>query len=134
MAASPDMARRDPVTLNLTATGDYDGDGRPDHARIEKNDLPAQFRVVICLARRSGPCVEQMVYQGRRADLISLGISTVSRESVRLALLRSERRRNSLALLDRSIARDLLSVFTFESGMTAFVWTGSRFEAVPVMD
>lgn len=130
---SPNMAMRDPATLNLTATGDYDDDGRPDRAYIEKNEASSQFRVVACLAQRTGPCVEQIVHYGRQADIPSLGISTVSRESVRLSLMRSGRR-HSLNLLNQSIADDLLDVFTFESSMTVFVWTHSRFDPVEVMD
>lgn len=130
---SPNMAMRDPATLNLTAIGDFDGDGGPDRAYIEKNEASSQFRVVACLAQRTGPCVEQIVRYGRQADIRSLGISTVSRESVRLSLTRSGRR-HSLNLLDQSIARDLLDVFTFESSMTVFVWTHSRFDPVEVMD
>jgi hypothetical protein len=131
LAGTPDLALRDPATLNLRADGDFNGDGRADSATIRQDRGAARYGVLVCLSRPTGACAETLVASGPAAHLRTLGIKTVPAASAATAMAGVKARMASAARLGK---QDLLEVFAFEASSSVFSWTGSGFEETQITD
>lgn len=131
LAGTPDLASRDPATLNLSADGDYNGDGRKDRAEIRQDRDRSRYGVLVCLSRPSGPCAETLVASGPIAHLRTLGIKSVPAATAATAMAAVKDRMKSAPRLGK---QDLLEVFAFEASSSVFSWTGNGFEETQVTD
>jgi hypothetical protein len=133
LAGTPDFANRNPTTLDLVQTGDFNGDGRPDRAYVARNQGQQQYGIVICLSRPGGGCVEQLLASGPFKDVKTLGIGKISR-SVARETLSGPRYAAAREKLVNSPAAEFLHVFAFEASDALYVWTGTTFDRVQVTD
>lgn len=131
LAGTPDLALRDPATLNLRADGDYDGDGRRDRAEIRQDRGGSRYGVLVCLSRPSGPCAETLITSGPIAHLPTLGIKTVPAATAASAMAKVKA---GMASASRLGKQDHLEVFAFEASSSVFSWTGSGFEETQITD
>ena len=130
VARGPDAEfRRGQATAYLAASGDFDGDRKPDQARMMSNG--ALWGVVVRLSSRRG--ASQLVAWGPRRELTRMGVSTAppgryaTQCGKRTAAARCPRR-------ELRLPRDGLHLFTFESAARVLWYADGRWSETWVSD
>ena len=136
VASGPDAEfRRGHPTAYLAATGDFDGDRKPDQARMVSN--ARLFGVIVRLSSRSG--AKQLVAWGPRRHLTRIGISTAppGRYATDCGKRIARGRRplgGRCPIRELRLQADSLHLFTFESAARVLWYADGRWNETWVTD
>jgi hypothetical protein len=126
------LSLRNPQTLDIIATGDFNGDGKQDDARLVKGDT--QFAVIATVTTTDGHD-SSVLLKGPLSDLKNVGVLTISKGDALETLSRNYKSASSAEQDIRTAPSDrLLAVVTYESSALVFPWADSKFVPVRIME
>lgn len=115
----------------LEAVGDFDGDGQPDRARLQRGDAgETSFKLVLVLSRDAS--VEHVLKQGTHFQ--SVGIETVKPGLHKTACSKGAGPDTSPCVEAVNVPQDALSLFTVESGAVLLYAQDGVIKEVAVAD
>lgn len=113
------------------ADGDFDGDGKQDHAALKvQASGGSSFRLVVTLSTASGQAYT--VKSG--SNIQAVGIETIKPGRYKTACAKGAGPRDGGCLPEVVLLHDGLSLFTFESGSMLIYWEEGRFKEVAIAD
>lgn len=129
VAGLPDYAlRADRPDFHLSATADYDGDGRPDCAELRHHARQHRYALFVHLADGH----ELLLAEGDAAELPRIGVANVPGGRYRPLCREKAKRENCLA--DLTLSNTGIALFTFESASRVFYWTAGAFASAWMSD
>lgn len=120
---TPDVAFRDPITMNLSAFGDYNGDGKIDKVYFTRNRERSKIYLILCIFNNKRICRKEILLEEKYSKLNDLYVRTVRpkdffRES------RQTKIRSRFDSIDLTYSEVGGTIYFFENGKFTHLPTG----------